>query len=129
MTALEEIIKSKAKPKEKVMLLAQKLRLDKKLISEMAKFFDKASDAEKGICIEAVEYITKEDPKFVQPCLAFVIEQINHRAPKVKWEASRVVANVAKEFPDEVAKAIPKLLTNTKDDGTVVRWSAALALT
>lgn len=39
------------------------------------------------------------------------------------------MANVAQKSPDEAAQAIPKLLTNTKDKGTVVRWSAAYALT
>jgi HEAT repeat protein len=46
----------------------------------------------------------------------------------VKWESSRVVANLARRFPQEAAEAIPLLLTNTSDKGTVVRWSAAFAL-
>jgi hypothetical protein len=44
-------------------------------------------------------------------------------------ESARVTANVAKEFPAEAAKAVPGLLINTKDEGTVVRWAAAYALT
>ena len=33
------------------------------------------------------------------------------------------------KIPDKVKDAVPKLLENTKDKGTVVRWSAAFALT
>jgi len=44
----------------------------------------------------------------------------------VKWEACRIIGNVAQEFPDKVKEAIPKLLENIKDKGTVVRWNVAL---
>jgi hypothetical protein len=40
-----------------------------------------------------------------------------------------VIANVAAAFPERAAKAIPALLKNTEDEGTVVRWSAAKGLT
>jgi len=53
------------------------------------------------------------------------MEHINDNAPKVKWETDRIIGNVAKEFPDKVKEAIPKVLENTNDKGTVVRWSAA----
>ena len=47
----------------------------------------------------------------------------------MRWEACRIIGNVAKKFPDKVKEAIPRLLENTKDKRTVVRWSAAFALT
>ncbi len=62
-------------------------------------------------------------------CLEFVIGQINDKAPRVKWEASQVIANAAGEFPERAAKAIPALLKNIDDKGTVVRWSTAKGLT
>ena len=43
-------------------------------------------------------------------------------------EASRIVGNMAADFPDEVAPAVDSLLANADDEGTVVRWSAAYAL-
>lgn len=79
--------------------------------------------------MEAIEYITKENPEFAENWLDFVIEHLNDVAPRVKWEASRIIGNVAQAYPDKVIKAIPKLLENTADKGTVVRWSAAFALT
>lgn len=129
MSIIEEILKSKIKPKEKVTLLAKKLEENKKLITDLIAYFKITSTAEKGASIEAIEYITAKKPKFAGSCLDFVIDQINGDDPRVKWEACRIIANISKEFPDETANVIPKLIINTKDDGTVVRWSAALALT
>ena len=39
-------------------------------------------------------------------CLGFVIGLLTDKAPRVKWEATRVIGNVAKEFPEQTAKAI-----------------------
>jgi len=79
--------------------------------------------------MEAIEYLTKENPEFAENCLDFVFEHINDKEPRVRWEACRIIGNVAQKFPDKVKEAIPKLLENKKDKGTVVRWSAAFALT
>ncbi len=129
MTTIEEILKSKKKPKEIITLLAEKLKSDKKSVAELIKCFDRGSDTEKGNCMEAIEYVTKEDPEFAKNCLDFVIEHINDKAPRVKWETARIIGNVAQRFLDKVEEAVPKLLVNTNDKGTVVKWSAAFALT
>ena len=129
MAKIEEILKSKKKPKEIVELLAEALKRDKKLISELILCFEEGTTAEKGNCMEAIEYITKENPEFVEDCFDFVIAHISDKAPRVKWEACRIIGNVAQKFPDKVKDAVPKLLENTKDKGTVVRWSTAFALT
>lgn len=128
MLTIEEIIKSNLKPKEKTTSLANKLKSDKNSIKQAIDYYQKATVTEKGIIIEAIEYVTIKNPKSASSCLDFVIEKINDKAPKVKWEADRIIANVAKEFPDKVEAVIPKLFENTKDEGTVVRWSAAFAL-
>ena len=49
-------------------------------------------------------------------------------APKIKWEAAKVISNTAHLFPDLLNKAAANLLNNTKHRGNVVRWSAANAL-
>jgi predicted nuclease of restriction endonuclease-like RecB superfamily len=51
---IEEIIGSKRKPKEKVTLLAEKLKSDKKLAAELIERFETASAPEKGSCMEAM---------------------------------------------------------------------------
>jgi len=129
MATIKDILKSKKKPKEIVELLAEKLKSDDKAIDELIQCFRDGTTAEKGNCMEAIEYVTKESPEFAKDCLDFVIEHINDKAPRVKWEACRVIGNVAQKFPDKVKDAVSKLLENTKDKGTVVRWSAAFALT
>jgi len=129
MLTIEKILKSKRKPKGIVELLAEAIKRDKKQIAELIQCFEDGTTAEKGNCMEAIEYITKENPEFAENCLEFVIAHINDKAPRVKWESCRIMGNVAQKFPDKVKGAIPKLLENTKDKGTVIRWSAAFALT
>ena len=79
--------------------------------------------------MEALETISRDNPQSVETILDFVIAQLGHKAPRVKWEASRVIANSARALPARVTAALPALLKNTKDPGTVVRWSTAFALT
>lgn len=124
-----ELVKSKNKPKEKTALLAASLKKDKSLIIDLINYFPQAPIPIRGLCIEAIAEITKEDPKFADCCFEFVIAQLNDKAPRVKWEAATVVANSAAAFPERAARAIPALLNNTEDKGTVVRWSAAKGLT
>ena len=78
--------------------------------------------------IEILEYASKDNPEVAIPHLNEIINHINFNAPRVKWEAARVIANLSEKYPNEAAQAIDKLLTNTKDKGTVVRWSTALAI-
>jgi HEAT repeat protein len=61
-------------------------------------------------------------------CFNFAIFSLTDKAPRVKWESARVIANTAHLFPDELTGAIVNLLANTEHKGTVVRWSAAQAL-
>jgi len=128
-TTIDEILKLKKKPKEIITLLAEKLKSDRGLVADLIRCFENGSVAEEGNCMEAIEYVTKEDPEFAENCFDFVIENINNEAPRVKWETARIIGNVAQKFPDKIKKTVPKLLENTTDKGTVVRWSAAFALT
>jgi hypothetical protein len=129
MGKLEEIFAKKVKPKELTLILARELIADKMLLGELVEWYDKARDSWKGTCISAITEITKENPKFIERHIEFIIGQINHKAPRVKWESSQIIANIAGEFPEQAKKAIPLLLNNINDEGTVVKWSAAFALT
>jgi predicted nuclease of restriction endonuclease-like RecB superfamily len=72
MATIDEILKSKKKPKEIVELLVQKLKNDRKVIDELIQCFENGSVVEKGHCMESIEYVTKEDPEFAENCLGFV---------------------------------------------------------
>lgn len=128
MNILEEIRKSDKKPKELNAFIA-KLIVEKKPSSkDFADAFASGNDVERGTCIEALEYATQTNPNIAKPYISSVINCLKDKAPRVKWEASRVIGNVSKVLPEETGEAIPKLLENTTDKGTVVRWSTAFAL-
>ncbi len=129
MSLIVEIVKSGKKPKEKVSLLAKKIREDETLIPQLLECFQAGSAGERGHCMEALEFVSQGKDDVVLPYLDFVVRHLHDSAPRVKWEAAKIIGNVAKRFSDRVATAVPKLWENTKDPGTVVRWSAAYALT
>ena len=87
------------------------------------------TDVEKGTCAEIMKFISKDKPEIVAPHIDVLIEYIDYKAPRVKWGVPESIGNLAQEYPEKVEKAIPKLLINTKDKSTVVRWCAAFALT
>jgi hypothetical protein len=129
MSTLPEILKSAEKPKQKIALMGEALRRNRKLTTELIECFIGGSAGDQGNCMAAIEYASRDEPAAAADCLEFVIEHLNDKPPRVRWEAASAIANLARRFPDRVAKAIPQLLANTKAEGTVVRWSAASALT
>jgi len=129
MKIIEEIKNWKGKPKELITFLTKSVKDDKKLFAQLVECLKIGSAVEKGICGEVMKYVTEDNPEFSLPYIDTIIEHINDEVPKVKWETARVVGNVARKFPEKVSKAVPKILSNTKDSGTVTRWCAAYALT
>ena len=125
---LTEILKEKLKPKEKTAMLAEILKSDPKAMAELLDFWNCAKVAEKGTLLSAITLLVSENPSFIGDHLDFVIAQICHKAPRVKWESAEIVGHASKVFQDKVMAAIPAPLENTSFDGTVVRWSAAFAL-
>lgn len=117
----------KAKPKVEAI---SKLLLDKKVtISELMKVAKVSKDIEKGTCIESLEFATRMKPDIASSALLeFVTETLADDAPRVKWESAKVIGNIAHLFPTKLDNAIGRLLTNSENTGTVVRWAAAFAL-
>lgn len=128
MKILEEIRKSNNKPKELVLSLSNIVKKDKSLLKQFEVCLKAGNTAEKGICMEVLEFVSQEKPEFARPYIEVVIKYLADPAPKVKWEAARVIGNISSRFPAETLKAVPNLIKNTGDKGTVVRWSAAYAL-
>lgn len=48
--------------------------------------------------------------------------------PSCRWEACRIVGNLAAQFPGALDHALPALLQNANHEGTVIRWASAYAL-
>ena len=92
-------------------------------------FAEKAKDAEKATCIEAIEFATKHNPNIAdENVFEYVTKTLTENAPRVKWESARVIGNIAYLFPTKLKIAINNLLKNSEYDGTVVRWASAFAL-
>ena len=103
--------------------------LDKEItIDEILVFASLQKDPIKATIIESIENVTKQKPEFItEKNLHFIIESLSEKAPRIKWESSRVIANTIHLFQNKQVDIIPELLKNTSHEGTVVRWSTALA--
>jgi HEAT repeat protein len=126
---IQEILASDKKHKEKVALIAKKVGSDKKLVTQLFELLKTGTDVEKGTAAEVMKFVSKENPELMLPYIDVLIENIDYKAPRVKWGCPESLGNIAKKYPEKVEKAIPKLLENLKDKSTVVRWCAAFALT
>lgn len=88
------------------------------------------TDEKKGaIIFEAIEAVTNSDMQIADlEWLHLAVEYISSASNSIKREASRIVGNISHKFPNDLEKAIEKLLINSKDQGTVIRWGSAYAL-
>jgi len=128
MKIIEDILKSKIKPKEKQLKLVETVCNGKINDKEFIEFFKSASDVDKGTCADVMKHVSEQKPEILAPYIDVLVEYINYKTPRVKWGVPESLGNMAKKYPDKVEKAIPKLLLNTKDESTVVRWCAGYAL-
>jgi HEAT repeat protein len=128
MGIVSETLKMEMAPKEKVQFLVEQIKSSSKFLVEIADCFPRATDAEKAICLAAVNQITRNDPEFVKNKFDFIISQLDSRSVQVKLEAGEIIATAAKAFPDKAVKAIPALTSMAKDQGTLIRCSAAYGL-
>jgi hypothetical protein len=95
-------------------------------IGEVSKSLD---DKKIAIILEAMEEITRSQPDVATlDWLLFSEQYIDAQSNSLKRESSRVVGNVAHIFQDSLTVSIQKLLKNTNNEGTVVRWGSAYAL-
>lgn len=129
MSIIEDILRSKLKPKEKEAALVRLIKKGESFLEELMIFMETARDADVGLCMAAIAEAAKDEPRLVARHLGWLIKHINHRSSKVRWETSEIIAEAAPKYPHETWEAVPKLKANIKDGGTVVRWSAAAALT
>jgi len=129
MSAIQDILASKQKPKEKTLLIVQKIREDHTLIHELFSLFATGTDPQKGACADVMKEISKTNPDLLLPYLDTMIHHITYRALHVTWGVQESLGNMAQEYPAETAAALPQLLKNTTHESTVVRWCAAYAIT
>ena len=131
MSKIEEILQSKIKPKEKQTKLVEAAVSGKIPVKEFMAFFESAKDTDKGTCADVMKHVSAQKPALLAPYIDTLIEYVNFELPRVKWGVPEAIGNMAKDYPDKVAKAIPNLLKNTTDEKintTVIKWCAAYAL-
>lgn len=129
MTIAELINDKTKKAKEKAETISKWLLAGSLPTDELIVFAEKAKAQDKATCIEAIEFATNQNSKIAdENVFAFVTKTLTENAPRVKWESARVIGNIAHLFPEKLTKAISNLLTNSEDNGTVVRWASAFAL-
>jgi HEAT repeat protein len=129
MDIQEILIDKQIKPGDKTEMIARQLLEGKLSLKLLTGKIRSTSDAARATCIEAVELATRACPTLADiECLRLMTETLGDKAPRVKWESARVIGNIAHLFPSKLDEAISKLLTNTTHPGTVVRWSAAYAI-
>ena len=132
MKIIEDILCSKIKPKEKQAKLVEAVVSGKIKVKEFIDFFKSAKNTDKGTCADVMKNVSALNPEILAPYIDILLEYINYQLPRVKWGIAEAIGNMAKAYPDKVAKAIPYLLKNTTGDKintTVIKWCAAFALT
>lgn len=82
-----------------------------------------------SLLLEAVEEVsrTKEftlEAEYLDLAEKYILSSDN----SCKREASRIVGNLANKFPTKLENAITALLQNAGNNGTVIRWASAYAL-
>ena len=125
---IKDLLNSQMKPKERVSTIVESIKTDTSLFNEVMEIFRNGSDVEKGTCAEVMKFVSKDNPEVVITYLDELINNINHKASRVKWGIPESIGNLAQKYPKEVQNAIPNLLKNTKDKSTVVRWCSGYAI-
>ena len=126
----EKLLSDKdVKAKEKVATLSRLLLDGRFTIQQLIELAQSANDINKATLVESMEYASRLQAGIIdERGFEFAIESLRCTAPRLKWESAKVIANTAQLFPGLLKKATVNLLDNTEHSGTVVRWSAAGAL-
>ncbi len=127
---IDQLLNDKTKKtKEKVQEISNWILEGSIQLDELIVFAEKSKDSEKASCIEAMEFSTRQNPKIAdEALLSFMTKALDEKAPRIKWESAKVIANIAASFPTKLDKVIDRLLANSEHSGTVVRWATAFAL-
>lgn len=130
LKVITDILDDKSlKPKQRTGALGDLLSARTITAEEVVACASVQKDSPRATLIEAIEYASKKDPSVVtDAAFDYVISALGDKAPRVKWESAKVIANSCHLFTGKLQRAVAPLLENTEHEGTVVRWSAAGAL-
>ena len=125
---INELLSDKTKkPTEKRREIAKAVADKTLAVSDFAAA--KIEDKNLALILEALEELSRQNPEVADlSWLKFAESHLLSPDNNVKREAARIIGNTAHLFPDNLETAVPKLIENTNNTGTVVRWSCAYAL-
>ncbi|OJW68897.1 MAG: hypothetical protein BGO68_03885 [Candidatus Amoebophilus sp. 36-38] len=128
--SIDQLLKDKGiKAKEKTVQINTWLLDNTLSIASLISHAQNGKDPVKALCIEAIEFATKQNPSIAtEAVLYFVTQTLTEKSPRIKWESARVISNIAHLFPSKLDRTTSNLLDNAEHPGTVVRWSTAYAL-
>jgi hypothetical protein len=117
------------KAKERTLAVSGLLLNNKISIDDLVQLAGRQTVSDKGTLLAVMEFVSKGHPEIINgKAFKFVISCLKEDAPRTKWEAAKVISNIAQLFPKFLKTAVPVLLGNSSHKGNVVRWSAATAL-
>jgi len=86
-------------------------------------------DKKLALVFEAIEELSSKKPDMADTLwLKFAEKHLLSQDNNIKRETARIVGNIAHLFPNDLDIVIPKLIENTNNASTVIRWACAYAL-
>lgn len=106
------------------MIVAGELSVD-----YMAAIASTIGEKQVATVLEAIEEVSNKQLRPLEAAwLQWAEQYLSSENNSCRREASRIVGNMAAQYPDLLDYAIEHLMRNTSDEGTVIRWAAAYAL-
>jgi hypothetical protein len=129
MVQFEFMLDPTIKPKEKVLLLVDRIKSNHQEIYSMIQWAITARVSLLTAVMEALEEYTRTNNADEEGVIwQFAIDSLQNTHPGLLRESARVLANLAPSHSKQSGEAIPRLLELTEHSGTVVRWASATAL-
>ena len=98
-------------------------------VNEVAAIATNIGEKQIATILEAVEEVSNKQMHPLEAAwLQWAGQYLSSENNSCRREASRIVGNMAAQYPDLLDYAIEPLMRNTSDEGTVIRWAAAYAL-
>ncbi|MDX9954562.1 MAG: hypothetical protein RBT75_10725 [Anaerolineae bacterium] len=73
-----------------------------------------------GDCAEVLTQVAEQHPDWVAPHAAALAPLLNHKATRVRWEATHALALVALPAPAVIADLLPELAEKIRTDSSVI---------
>lgn len=118
-----------AKATEKTTILSDEFKSGRLVLNDVIPLIPSLKDPAIALILAAMESATQSNPEITtEDYVVFLEDYICAKSNSLKREAARIIGNIAHLYPHDLENSIKLLLTNTDDEGTVIRWSSAYAL-